>query len=614
MPLLGYNPSMHIRRKTLDVASHSGRWIVAPLTRHYRNRYHERHIYPKAIFTLDLLLVGVLFGLAIALVTFFFFNRNAVAKHIDFSSNIAPLEISSGSPSTLVISWQNRSDEDLRDAKLILTYPDHFLLQDLVYFNEHLENRELSLGTIQKDGMGSVKIRGVMFGDIEGTQTFSSKLTFRYGDHNRVGTKETQHVFKPTSSALTIDASIPETLISEQRVRGTLHLTNHGPVDFGRITITPTDSVFDFSIASPRVARTQGGAWIVNGLSSGTSVDLEFQGRTPKEEVETEAEWSFSASFMFDETTYLQGKTTKTFHLIPSPLSLESLIDTPVLTPGDNLSISGTFRNRSDEPLTHLSFFVEGVSPFLAPRDGEGSFYDVKRNRWQVVKAPTTLAPGEEGSFRLSIPIRSSISKSSVSQYETFSASINLGAEFDVSTVDASASIRTNPVTLPISSPITLSSFGRYSTVSGDQIGRGPLPPVVGEETKYWVFWNITGTTNPLKNVEITANLPVPAHAGDKRSVSIGDVAQFDDGHVSWIIDELTPTFAPGSKTVGIAFEIAITPRQEDIGKILTLLDNIHLTATDAFTGAIVQAYGARVTTSLPNDAMARTLDHVEAL
>ena len=601
------------------MAGHPGRFIVEPLRRHYRARYHKRHDYPRLIFTLDILLVGVLAGFAIALAAFLFFNRNAIARQIDFSATVAPTIVSSGAPSTLVFTWHNTSTEKLRDVVLDLSYPDHFLLQEIVYLDEHVESLptgqaggRIVLGVIPPDGMGSLKVRGVMFGNVGGTQTFGSTLEFRYGNkRNRQGVKETTHTFEPTASALAIDAVIADTLISEQLARGTIRLTNTGPIDFGAITIIPAESVFDFSIVSGNSVRLENGSWIIPQLPSGASVDLAFDGRTPKTEKEIETDWSFSASFTFDESVYFQGKTVQTFTLIPSPLVLEDIIDTPILTPGGTLSVSGNFRNISDEPLSNLVFFLEGDSPFLARRDGKGSVYDTREHRWEAVQAEDALDPGEEGSFRFDVPVRTSVSQSATSQYENFSARINLGAEFKLPSIDASASVRTAPVALPITSPIRVSSFGRYSTLQGDQIGRGPLPPVVGEETKYWIFWNISGTTNTLKNVEITAVFPPNVRAGDKQSVSTGRMAQFDNGMVSWTIDELPPTFAPGSKTVGIAFEVAVVPSADQAGQMLALLDHVRLTAVDAFTGELIQAYGARITTDLPNDAMASGLDRV---
>ncbi len=596
------------------MAGHPGRWIVEPMRRHYRARYHERHDYPRFIFTLDLLLVGVFFGFAIAVSALLFFNRNAVARQIDFSATVAPTIVSSGAPSTLILSWRNTSKEELRDAVLKLSYPDHFLLQEIVYLDEHVESGRIALGIIPPNGMGSLKVRGVMFGDVGGEQTFDSALEFRYGNRNHRGTKEITHTFEPTTSALAIEAVIADTLISEQLAQGTIRLTNTGPVDFGAIAITPAESVFDFAIISDNSARLENGSWIIPGLPSEASVDLAFEGRTPKTEEEMKTSWSFSASFTFDASVYFQGETAQAFTLIPSPLVLEDIIDTPILTPGGTLSILGNFRNVANEPITNLVFFLEGDSPFLARRDGKGSVYDTRENRWEAIQTVDALGPGEEGSFRFDVPVRTSISQSATSQYENFSARINLGAELKLPSLKAAASVRTTPVALPITSPIRVSSFGRYSTLQGDQIGRGPLPPVVGEETKYWVFWNISGTTNTLKHVEITAAFPANAHAGDKQSVSIGRMARFDDGTVSWTIDELPPTFAPGSKTVGIAFEVAVVPSADQAGQVLTLLDHVRLTAVDIFTGEMIQAYGARITTDLPDDAMASNLGRVEPL
>ena len=610
-------PKKFIRRKILSLVSEPGSWITKPFHKHYHGRYKDRHDFPRIVFALDLIILGVIIGLILSLASFLIFGKNTVANQIDFSATVAPTQLTSGAPSTLIINWHNTSEEELRNVKLSLSYPEHFLLEDLSFLDQPIEDNLIEIGSIAPDGTGSLKVHGVMFGDVGGEQTFTSKMNFRYGEKNRKGKKEVEHIFSPVTSALTIDASLPEIIVSEQIVNGTLHLINTGSVDFSEIALTPSESVFDFALTSTNAYKKtieDADVWVIPGLAKNTSIDLAFVGRAPKQEKQETAEWNFDASFTFDETRYYQSTTIKQFTMIPSPLVIEQVIEDHSITPGGKLAITGTFKNISDETLEDISFFAEGSSPFLAQRDLDSTTYDTSKEYWlsddDYIRS---LQPGEEGDFHIIIPVRASVPRSDVNSYENLTANINSGATFYVPSSNVRASVRSNPLTLSITSPISLNAFARYSTAQGDQIGRGPLPPVVGMETKYWVFWNITGTTNELENVNITATLPDHARASNKQTVSIGKAVRVENNEVSWTIDSLPATFDPQSKTVGIAFEIGIVPSEEHVGKALTILDDIQLIATDSFTGEIIQAYGARIDSNLKNDSMASGLYRVEA-
>lgn len=609
---------MHIRRKTLTLATHPGRWLVNPLSAHYQKRYHGQHQFPRLLFGLDLLLVGVGIGILTTFIGFWFFGVGSLSNKIIFSTATVPTEVQSGAPTTLVINWKNTSDQELRHAQLALQYPDHFLLQTLVFMNLEIANNVVDLGTIPPRGMGSIKIRGVMFGDVGGEQLFTSTLSYRYGKNDRLSRKVSEHTFSPTGSALVIEATIPETIVSGQRVAGTLRLHNTSSETFSNISIRPGDSLFDFHItsgehdASTRQIKNEA-VWIIPKMTPDQKLDVSFSGRAPNTTIDTTTAWDFSIAFAFDQTEYFQGKTEQSFRLIPSPLVLHLDITPSTLHPGTPLAISGSLQNIADESINVPIVAFKGTSPFFAPRDGEGTTYNKKTGLWELRERgfPTHLDPQEEYLFNVTIPVRSSILQSTTNVYEHLNALAQLTADVYVPSLDARGSVETPPIDLRVTTPITLQSFGRYSSAQGDQIGRGPLPPAVGEETKYWVFWNITGTTNELENTLIEGTLPANVYATGKQSVSYGSATLETNGHVSWNVNSLPTTFGPDRRTIGIAFEVAITPTEAELGTIPTLVNNIVLRGRDTYTGELVEAFGARITTDLPNDKMAVGLSRV---
>jgi hypothetical protein len=570
------------------------------------------------VFALDLIVLGIVIGVLISAITFFAIGKNSIAKQIDFSATIAPADVISGASSTLIIDWHNTSSEELRNAKVSLSYPAHFMLQDLSFLDRKIENNTVEIGDVLPDGKGSLKVTGVMFGDVGGKQMFTSSMEFRHGEKNKLGAKEVRHVFSPTKSALGIDVSMPNTIVSEQTVRGILRVTNSGSVDFSEIAINPTQSILNFTVSSPRTEAYEKKigdqlVWVIPKLDKNESVEVSFTGTAPARDEKEEEEWSFDASFTFDRETFFQSRTRTQFDLIPSPISITQETGNQFITPGGKLSVSGEILNVSNEEIELKNIFIESSSPFIARRDGDSATYDIDNNRWIIKNnVSDTLAAGEKINFNAILDIKNSIQTSATNTYENLTAKITSGTEFEIVQSKIEATISSDALNLSITSPIIFNSFARYSTAQGDQIGRGPLPPVVGEETKYWVFWNISGTTNELKNVEITATLPQYARLGKKQTTSIGRQVSINGDGISWRVDSIPATFAPQSKTINLAFEVAITPSEEHVGNALTLLDNIQLTAVDAFTGEVLHAYGARISTDIADDDMASGLSRVE--
>ena len=137
-----------------------------------------------------------------------------------------------------------------------------------------------------------------------------------------------------------------------------------------------------------------------------------------------------------------------------------------------------------------------------------------------------------------------------------------------------------------INTDLTLSSFARYYSPEGDQLGFGPLPPVVDKQTRYWIFISTESTYNNISDVAITATLPDNVKFTGKTSVTTGDNVAYDSDNriISWKTQTVVApsTFYP---IIGCAFEVELTPKSDQIGKYASLLQNIKVTGTDNFTG-----------------------------
>ncbi len=605
--------------RTVCLSVHPGKMLLLPFIKWFDKRYRGMK-FARLLFSFDLLLIGTLVGLGAAALFFGLIQPTSFEDKISFEATVAPREIVTGAPSTLVIRYTNGTDEDLRNAKLALTYPDHFLLQELSipeidrsYKTDTTYTADIDLGTIPVGGTGTVRVRGVMFGDVGGEQSFTSTMTFVHGEDRDVAGKKTSvHTFTPTSSTLALTLTLPERLVAFQEVEGTITYQNTGEIDFPTISIEPEwPSGFTF-ISSP--VSIVDGAFEVPAITAGESGTMGFVGYLG--EVGEEVTFTFQPSFTFDTSRYQQETLTHTAPVIPPQIRVEHSVDNSTVRPGSSAVYTVRYENTGEFDVTNLVLAIEATSPFVSDTS---------------VEAPPvpSVAPGESGTVEIKVPLRWSILQSETTDWDGLDLTARAVASYNLSDpstgstsspqagsgqVDQRVSSKSSVVTAPITTPVVFESFGRYATDSGDQLGRGPLPPRVGIETKYWVFWHVGGTINELTNVRIEGTLSDGVTFTGKQSTSQNSGAEYDSATntISWETTSIGPSLSPTSKIIGVAFELGLTPDSSMVGKTPVLLYDIRITGTDARTGAFVSRSGSTVTTNLPNDLMAGGKAEVE--
>lgn len=150
-----------------------------------------------------------------------------------------------------------------------------------------------------------------------------------------------------------------------------------------------------------------------------------------------------------------------------------------------------------------------------------------------------------------------------------------------------------------------MSADVRYFTAEGDQLGRGPLPPRVGEQTKYWAIFTLTNGTSAVRDVQFSAQLAPLAEWTGRTAVSIGNDLSYTSTNrsISWQYGSL----APGAQ-VQLGMEIGFTPTASHLGSSPILMTAIGASGVDTYINAGVTApYGA-IDASLRNDRIAKEI------
>ncbi|MBI2472942.1 hypothetical protein HYV70_00090 [Candidatus Uhrbacteria bacterium] len=586
--------------RAVCLSVHPGKMLIFPFLEWFEKRYKGRVKFARLLFAFDLLLIGTALGIGAMVLSFGYLRPSTtIEDRIFFEATVAPKEIKTGASSTLIIHYTNEGKERLSNARLHLSFPDHFLLQELSANNTELEERSIELGTIPAGGSGSIKIRGVMFGAVGADQTFTSTLTFTYGENQqKTGEKRSTYTFSPNSSDLSLTLSLPDQLVAFQEIEGTIRYTNTGDIDFPMIGIEPTwPEGFRFSSSS--IPLTDG-IFVLEPLQKGGIGELTFTGYL--DNTKEALPFSFRPSFIFETNSYPQDTLNHTALVVPPQIRVEQTVEKKSAKPGSETLFTLRYQNTGEFPVSDLVLSIESDSPFFL------------KDSYSSALIPS-VAPNESGEVTLSIPLRSSLLLSETNVYEQLTLTTRAVATYTLGDKDGQqVTSKSSPVTTPLTTPVVLESFGRYATAGGDQIGRGPLSPRVGEQTTYWIFWHVEETFNELENVRIEGTLGSQVVYTGRQSSSQNGGAAYDPqtNTVSWETDLINPTFSPTSKIIGVAFEVGMTPNASMIGTAPVLMSNIHITGTDKYTGAFVSASGKVVTTNLPDDLMATGKSIVE--
>src|SRR3989339_35647 len=575
--------------RTFCLLSHPGKIFLAPFAHWFRHHYQGHYRFERIVFVIDLLLIGIAIGLGSIALLLSFYKPLSFADQIAYDVSVAPREIISGAPSTLIIRYTNETNEELHNVTLTVKYPEHFLLQEVLSEEEIVDEGVISLGTIPVGGTGSIKITGVIFGDVGGEQTFQSKMTFVHGENKEIGYKTSEHTFSPSGSTLHLSLSLPEQLIAYQEVSGAITYENTGIIDFPTISVVPQwPDGFSLSSSNPLL---ENGRFSLPSIQAGEKGEMTFTGYLG--EIENEVSFIFSPSFTFGNTHYAQETLKQTSPVLPPQLSINHTIDRDSLRPGSEVNITIHYENIGESSLTNVQIGFETESPFFTEKN-----YLVDQTTYPEL---TEILPGQSGDVIVKTKTRSSLMQSEareeISTVKTQAIAIYVLGENTGQTILNKGTLISSLMT----TPLVLESFARYSLPSGDQLGRGPLPPQVGAETKYWIFWHVTGTINPLSTIELSGILPENVRFTGRQTVSQNGGVSYDEvtRTITWTSDRLLPTLFADSTVVGIAFEVGITPTEDQIGSSPYLINDIQITGVDETTGLFVSAGGASATTNL---------------
>lgn len=527
-----------------------------------------------------------------------------------------PGKISLGEENTYFINWQNMANEPLANAELRVNFPNDFKMTSIEPAPTDAAQNLFRLGSVPYGGRGSIAVRGMYTGAL-GTKTAiqvvgSYRPASFNSDFEALSTQPVEYV----DSVLEGRLDVPVKALPGDRVTFTYVLVNRGASPMKGLETRmriPAGFIHD---ATSTVGQFEGDVLRIPAyeLSAGASTTFGLTG-------------TFATGFSGDATLHVEtGKVSESGVFLPAQtsesnlsvlagdLSLKLVVNgsdaSRSVTYGEMQHVSLAYENTSPEELRDVSLQLtfepdaSGTVPVdwskleqmsSGTRVGNALMWDA-RSLADFEK----LVPQVDGTLEFSVPaISVTSSTAQVTGYRVFAE-----ARMTLGSTAIKRTIRTTPIQFHFRTDAHLTSEARFSSEEGAPLGTGPLPPEVGQTTRYRIQWNVDKTVHELKNIRVSAELPKRVTWVGVASTTAGDV-QYDEQTriVTWLLNRMPKDIG----TEAIGFDVAFSPSELDVGRFGQLLGEARFEATDAdISEPIVQAV-PRLSTDLPSDEMAKS-------
>jgi len=153
---------------------------------------------------------------------------------------------------------------------------------------------------------------------------------------------------------------------------------------------------------------------------------------------------------------------------------------------------------------------------------------------------------------------------------------------------------------LKVNSDLSVQTVAYYHSPQGDQLGSGPLPPVVDIPTNYWIFWTLA-STGEFNDFVLSAYLPRGVELTNNRSLLAGDFSYNPKTRqIIWKIKDIKSS----TDNYRVGFEIQFIPSREQLGKRVVLINNQKYFALDSLTKKEINQEISNLTSNLDFDRL----------
>ena len=566
---------------TLNIMTQPARNLLTePLADLYKDRYEGKYKRPKHVFAFDMGPVAL--GAALAVVSIYFGLIYKPFETVQVGLTAEPNAPVSGGEIVLNLTVTNNGTDPIDDVNAVLKLPTQIKFEraSLPYDRA---SQTVNFGEIDAKSDATVRVVGDL-GGADG-QNLRPSATVTYKDNSGgLAKKSAVASVKIAGSSVGAEFEMPENIVVGQIISGDIRYFNHGNAPVDNVIIIPNwPQNFVLSSSSPEIKNSM---WFVGTLAPGSEGKISWSGM--------ETAGGASADDFIVETgvrsgadilTQSQNKTVVT--LIDPGISV-AFDGALVARLGDMLALTATYKNTGDHTLNGAAV--------TATLDGGLSILNIDRATLGDIN------PGDTGTVKLTVRVDGKLPDALKNSTDIIlGVRAGLMGKLDNNSAVAISSPAWN---IKIASTLGMSAGARYWSDSGDQLGRGPLPPVVGKTTTLWIFWDVSNTTGAVNNVRITGKLPANVTYTGKAANPFGSAPLYDPATrvMTWNAGDVPAWPGVATDAIGAACEVTITPTADERNTYAPLMTDQVITGIDAATGLTLSATAPDMNTHLTTD------------
>jgi len=538
----------------------------------------------------------------------------------------APEKILAGEEFSYEITYYNPTKYSLSQVHLELQYPDSFIFSSASPAATS-GNYGWNLSDMAPGASATLTVTGRLIAPPDSVAVIFSRLSYLPGGL----TSE----FKKESSASTIlsgpgfqvdlnysatafvnqdnDMSLVIYNIEDNRL-GDFNISFSVPADASAAVVDSTKNIAgsdtNESATSTKkltVTKTGGASWQVSGLSQEMGrqeIPLTYRVKQKADNLEIKVRLEKKLE---DGQSYIFWEKSLKPELVDSDLNLTMLLNDSKndgdLNSGQSLNYSLTYANHG------INTFKDVV--IMAVLKGElldwnslvdANKGDVQGNSiiWTKDEMPALaeIKPGAEGAIKFSLKLRAF-------QDGDIAKDLNLVSygQYGINNqVAKNQDNISNTVTSRLNSDLSLQEEIRYFNSDNIPVGSGPLPPEVGAQTSFKVYWTVKNNLHELSETRVVFTLPSYVSWNNNNQTNVGSL-YYDEAsrQVIWEIGRLPVSVY----RVDAEFGISITPTDNDRNKILILSPGSTVSALDTETKGTITKKITSKTTKLEDDDIA---------
>jgi len=547
--------------------------------RHYHLHYHNIYNHAKKLFVFDLFLL-VVATVMLGATLFFFFWNPSLTDQIDLKISLGSNRVKSGELVKVTVDYKNRSKYHLREPILALHLPVGFIVdRELSPTNIFKTDSTFELSELLPGSSGQVELYGRLWTLPKQDEKIIALLSYLPENSKNREQKIGLFLVNLSDSILKSSLEIAQTSFANTHVPFVFKLINTSDSKLEGLN-------FNFNFAGKIIGFKDTDLQNIALDKTGEKL-ITGEIIMPAKSGEYDLKVLTSANINNHLVNLLENQAIiKTFsHDIN--LSVKILNNQTFAQPSQILNASLSWKNNGIYEIQNSLLrigFTSGVVDLKTT---------AKENGFKIDGDDLLISANE----------RTALANGRPQANDQFNFKIYLLPTFNVGSIESAkleikpsfvSELKNNPgqrfssigesAKILLSTELSLQAEARYYSSEGDQLGRGPLPPQVGETTKYWIFIRTNNTTNPVRDAIFSAVLPSGVNLTGKQSVSIGPALTFKetDRSINWNFYELPP-----NSQTGLYFEVAVTPLPDQIGKNINLVNDVKFTANDKNTGKI---------------------------